>query len=230
MVRRLWLFGLILGVPIAGFLAAFVTTASMDRQVRAALREQVPDATPQELAAVTLAGLCEDSRVELSESCGTSDNVQLLSSGSVVTGIAGVTLVLALWLMGLMARADRTLLLYLFKPGLYLTALAVIGLVVLHGVIATSALYYVESTLIERVHFGIILAIGLGAGYGVLTIAKNVFRLVKNASTVVLGVTVDRNNGLRLWQRIDATANCPLRTWSLGLIRISLSPKRKCGV
>ena len=30
MVRRLWLFGLILGVPIAGVLAALVTTASMD--------------------------------------------------------------------------------------------------------------------------------------------------------------------------------------------------------
>jgi len=206
MVRRLWLFGLILGVPIAGLLAAVVTTASMDRQVRAALREQVPDADPQTLAAVTLVGLCEESRAELPELCGTSDNVELLLSGSVVTGMAGLAMVLTLWLMGVMARAGRSLLLYLFKPGLYLTALAVIVLVVLHGVIATSALYYVESTLIERVHFGIILAIGLGAGYGVLTIAQNVFRLVKNASTVVIGVTVDRKNGPRLWQRIDAAA------------------------
>ena len=83
-------------------------------------------------------------------------------------GVVGLTLILVIWLAGTVARTNRWLLLYLFKPGLYLTVLILVGLILVHAAVAMAALYYGESILTGRVHVFVIGAIGLGALIGML--------------------------------------------------------------
>ena len=59
MVRRLWLFGLILAVPVVGMLVSMGVQWKFDSQLRAAAKQQVPDATPARLAAITFADVCQ---------------------------------------------------------------------------------------------------------------------------------------------------------------------------
>ena len=46
MVRRLWLFGLILGVPLIGVLASSGVQWKFNSELRAAAKQQAPDADP----------------------------------------------------------------------------------------------------------------------------------------------------------------------------------------
>jgi Zn-dependent protease with chaperone function len=80
-------------------------------------------------------------------------------------------------------------------------------LILAHAVIAIAAVYYGESALVNRVHFGIILVIGLGAFAGVVAVARNAFAIVKKAETLAIGKAVSRQEAPRLWQRSDEVAH-----------------------
>jgi hypothetical protein len=92
--------------------------------------------------------------------------MNLMSAGAVGAGALGLVLLLAIRVTGSIARKRRRLLLYLFKPGLYLTAVVLIVLVMIHAALAITAIYYGESALIRRIHIGIIAAIGLAPWVG----------------------------------------------------------------
>lgn len=101
----------------------------------------------------------------------------------------------------------RALLASIFGPGLYLTILVLIGLVVVHAAVAIGAIYYGESALVNRIHVGIILAIGAGAAFGVLAMIRSTFSIIKKAQTFVIGRSVTREEAPNLWAHIDATAD-----------------------
>lgn len=206
-MSRAWLFGLVLGVPLLGLAVAEGIQAHFNSQLRSVLREQMPDADPTVLSHVTIDHLCDERAVELRDICATNDNLNLMSIAAVSAGAVGLVLLLGIWVGGSLARSNRRLLLYVFKPGLYLTAIALIGLVVTHAGVAMTAIYYGESMLLGRVHVFVILAIGLGALVGVLGIARNAFALVRKAQTVVIGKTMARPEAPVFWQRIDKIAD-----------------------
>lgn len=227
MSSRTWLFGLILAVPLLGFAVAEGIQAHFNSELRSALREQFSDADPAAISQVTLDGLCEEpSEVfpEFRTICATNDNLNLMSSASIAAGAIGLFLLAGIRFAGLIARSKRSLLLYLFKPGLYITALALIGLVLVHASITITAIYYVQSVFLVRVHIWNVLGeilregwgmditllaiggIGLGALFGVLAIARNSFSLVRHAQELVIGETISRDKASSLWSEVDEIA------------------------
>ena len=129
-----------------------------------------------------------------------------MSAGALGAGALGLVLLLAIRVAGSAARNRRRLLLYLFKPGLYLTAVILVVLVLIHAALAIGAIYYGESALIGRIHIGIIAAIGLGALGGVIVIARNMFSLVRKAQTFVIGVNLPHSGAPQLWTRVEEIA------------------------
>lgn len=172
MVSRAWLFGLLLAVPLIGFGVAEAIQGYFNSELRSVLRREYPRATEQQLTQVTVDRLCEDPPPELREFCGTNSNLNLMSRAALGAGGIGLSLLLLIGLAGVLARNNRNLLVALFTPGLYLTAVVLIGLILVHAAVAMGAIYYGESALIGRIHVGIIAAIGLGALAGVLAIAE----------------------------------------------------------
>jgi len=208
MVRRRWLFGLILTVPLVGLLVSQGIQAYSNSQLRSALRQNAPDANPDLIAGATLSNLCAvDSSVELAELCSHHANIVLLGTTSVWTAVAGITMVALIWLAGVVTRSDRRLLVVVFRPGLYITAIVVVGLVVVHAGIAMAAIYFGESAVSNRIHAGIILAIGLGAALGVWSVARSILGIFKNVSTTVVGLRVGWQQAPQLWKCITELAS-----------------------
>lgn len=207
MVNRIWLIGIILGVPIIGFGVSEGIQAHFNSQLRTAIFSNYKDADPQKVAKATLDDFCDENRSGIADICRTNDILNLMSMAAILSGGFGIFLLLCVRIAGVIARSNRHVLLWTFKPGLYITGLVLILLVIIHAGIAMGAIYYGESILIGRIHVFIIGAIGIGALVGVAAIGRNTFSLVTKAKTFAIGKSVDRDEQPELWNHVDTIAD-----------------------
>jgi Zn-dependent protease with chaperone function len=197
---------LILGVPLIGFAVSSGIRAHFDSELRAAAIKQVPDADRTKIAALTVAQLCETPDTDTADMCQTDANLGVMRTASLASGVVGLGLLSLIAFAGLVAQSNRTLLLWLFRPGLYFTAFAITGLILAHAIIAIAVIYYGESALVNRIHFGIILAIGLGAIAGVAAVARSAFGIVQKAETIAIGKAVSFEEAKALWHQAAQVA------------------------
>lgn len=207
MIKKTWLFGIILVIPILGFVVAEGIQIYFNSELHSTLRELYPQTDEASISQMTIDRLCENPIPELQEICSTNENLNLMSISALGAGTVGITLLLIIWFAGIISRSNRKLLLIIFKPGLYLTAIILIGLILVYAALAMGAIYYGESMLIRRIHIGIIAVIGFGALSGVLVVAKNTFSLLKKAQTFVIGINILRNDAPKLWKQVEDIAN-----------------------
>lgn len=207
MPQRIWLFGLILGIPLIALSVAKGIQAYYNSEIRSAIQKQVPNADPSVVSTATIDRLCEEHTAELNEICSTNDNLNLMTAAALGAGAGGLFLLFVIKLAGSLARTNRKLVLYLFRPGLYLTAIVLMGLVLVHAGMAIAAIYYGESVLFGRIHIFIIGGIGVGALAGVAEIWRNTFSVVQRAQTFVIGKAVPRTEAPDLWKRVDELAD-----------------------
>lgn len=206
MVSRAWLFGLLLIVPLIGFGVAEAIQAHFNAELRSVILKEYPKISEQQLAQITVNRLCESQSREFRDLCSTNSNLNLMSRAALGSGAVGLALLLLIRMAGALVRNSRNLLVALFRPGLYLTALILIGLILVHAAVAMAAIYYGESALIGRIHVGIIAAVGIGALAGVLAIARGTFSLVRKAQTLVIGKTLTRDQAPLLWKQVEGSA------------------------
>lgn len=207
MGKRMGLLLMVVGIPAFGFWAANGCQDLLDSQLRDAMRKEYSTVGEERISSVSLASLCERPRFGDQDLCTTFGTLQLMKEASLASGGAGLALLVLIWGAGRIARNRRRLLLYVFKPGLYLTALVLIGLVITYAAIAMGAIYYGESLLVGRVHVFLIGAIGLGAFGGVGAIATNALRVVQKAKTTAVGTPVSRNETPALWETVEELAD-----------------------
>jgi len=109
------------------------------------------------------------------------------------TGALGLLLTGFIAFAGYIVRSSRSLLLALFQPGLALTILALMVLVILHAALAMVSIYFVMLSIStdQSVPTGLfaylIAMVVVGAIIGIGTLIRNSFSIVKRASTVVVG-------------------------------------------
>lgn len=130
MLRRSWLFGVVLVIPLIALAVAKATQGRLDSDVRLTLSKQFPDADPGRVAAITAAQLCEVSHAALRDLCWTDASLDWIIVSAMVAGLGGIAWLFVIRVSGAVARRSRFLLLRLFKPGLYLTALVLMLLIV----------------------------------------------------------------------------------------------------
>lgn len=187
--RVMLLLALLLAVPVVGYTVAELVQSRDDDQLREVLREEFSDAPPERIDVFTVT------------------NLNLMRNASFWSALVGVGMLLLIKLAGTGAKTNRTLLLVIFRPGLYVTALVLVGLVLVHAALAIGIIYYGESALFNRVHVGLIGLIGLGAALGAFGIMRHTFTILAKAETVVVGTALSRHDAPRLWQAIDDTAH-----------------------
>ena len=206
MVSRLRLFVLVLAIPIVGLVASGRIQAYYNSQLRSAARAEVPDLHSETLSHLTLDGICKTADPRLEGICADNRNLKLIYGGAVGAGGIGLMMILSIRLAGAAAQRNRRLLLIFFKPGFYLTAVLLVGLVLVNAAVAMATLYYTELVLFERVHPFIILAVGAGAFLGITAMISNLFSLVRKAETSVIGKGVSREEAPALWQKVEEIA------------------------
>lgn len=200
---------ILLAVPLVAFIAGRGIEWKLDSTLRTALLQQFPDKAA-DISRASVSAWCSQPDVRhdtnVSDVCELSDNMQLVKSGAVIAAALGVALLVAIKVAGKLSKGSRILLLVLFAPGLHITMLVLSVLMVLHAALGMAAIYYGESALIGRVHYGIMLALGLGALWGVLSVVRAQFSTVRKATTVVLGKKLPRENHPKLWQFVNELA------------------------
>ncbi len=207
MARRAWLFALLLAVPLIAFTVSAGVQGHLNSQVRSAIRTEYPTADPGRIAVLTVEQLCTAAFTgALSEICDTNSSLNLMQQAAVTASIVAIALIVAIWFSGQLAQNNRLLLVYLFRPGLYLTVLVLTGLVITHAGLAMATIYFGESALVNQVHVGLILAIGIGAAIGVFAMVQSSFSLIRTAQLTVIGRTIGRTDSPELWSRIEAAA------------------------
>jgi Zn-dependent protease with chaperone function len=207
MKQKFWLFGLILVIPILGFITSQAIISYTNSEVRKSISINYPDADPIKVSQITAEKLCKDDKSGIEELCEQNSNLVILRSASISTGIVGLFLLFLIKLSGKLAQKNRLLLLTIFKPGLNATGLALIVLVILHSCIAMASIYYAESALTNRIHVFVIGGIGLGALYGIVAISKNAFSLIRNAQSYAIGLIVKEDEQEQLWKHINEIAD-----------------------
>jgi len=118
----------------------------------------------------------------------------------------GLLLLLLIHIAGRVARNNRTLLVFLFTPGLYLTALVLIGLIILHAAIAIVTLFYISVVFPELPYPRIILALSVGALIGVIAMIRGLFSTIRKARTFVIGKSLRREHAPDLWMLVEEAA------------------------
>jgi Zn-dependent protease with chaperone function len=207
MIKRMFfLLAMLVAVPGVGYTVAQMVQSHNDSQLQAILKQQYPNAPQERIRAVTVDTLCSASSPSAEDICTTNNNLNMMREASLCAALAGLAMLVFIKLAGIVSKSNRTLLLVVFRPGLYLTALVLVGLVLVHATIAIGIIYYGESALVDRVHVGIIAAIGIGAALGAFTIVRHTFAILHKAQTVVIGTELSREKAPRLWQTIDDTA------------------------
>jgi Zn-dependent protease with chaperone function len=197
---------ILLAVPLIAFIAGRGVEWKLDATLRRALLQQAPE-KPAEISQVSVSSWCSlpDIRSDagIADVCDLSDNMQLVKLGAVIAAVLGIFLLVAIKMAGQLSKRSRNLLVLFFAPGLHLTMLILSVLMVLHATLGMAAIYYGESALIGRVHYGVMLGLGIGALWGVIAVIRAQFSTVKKATTVVLGKKLLREKQPKLWQFVE---------------------------
>jgi Zn-dependent protease with chaperone function len=117
-----------------------------------------------------------------------------------VAAVWGVALIVLIGAGGAAAANSRALLVALFRPGLYLTAVSLVVLVLAHGGITIAVVLRFHRSV------GLVLAVGAGALVGVTAIIGSIFTAVRKAEIHVIGVTVLPDAAPRLWNHVREIA------------------------
>lgn len=205
--RLLILVAFVLGVPVVAYATVAAIKAHDNGELQGLMLRDYPDLTPAHLQQFTVDRLCQVPDATTVEICGAYEVLNMMSIAAVWTAAVGLGLLLLIWVAGRLSRNDRTLLLVLFRPGLYLTAAALIGLVLAHGALAMGALYFGEATFVGRVHIGLLALIALGAAAGAILIARHAFAIVGATQTLAVGTEIGRTDSPELWRVVDETAS-----------------------
>ena len=126
-----------------------------------------------------------------------------LKTGSMISAIVTVILLLSFKLLALIAGKSRFRITLIFPPLVFIALIVLAGQVVVQGVILTYGAYVAESYAINRVHFILIGGIGLGAFLGALSIMTATSKLIKKQSHFAKGNEIDLQTHPKLFSLIE---------------------------
>lgn len=199
---------ILLAIPVIAIFAAGLIDWKLDSVLRQSLVEAFPDRAG-DIQYVTASSICNRAslRSEMPEMCDMVDVAVYMRLGAEWAVAIALGLLGGIYIAGRAARRNRLLLLTLFAPGLHLTMFLLSGLIVLHAALAMTALYFTEALLIERVHSGILLSIGLAGLVGIASLIHAQYRSLHRAVSVEVGKSLAHTEYPQVWQFVGEVAS-----------------------
>lgn len=179
---------------------------NMDLSLRRVLLEKYPEASVQ-ISDISVSAVCNDYQIrEKLTICNISDNVEFMKNGAITALIISACLLIAIKIAGKIVEGSRILLLFIFKPGLYLIMVILSFLVILQAILGMMAVYYGGLILIGRIHIFAILGLGIAALWGVLLIIRASFSTIKKATITVLGKKLKKEEQPKIFNFVEDVA------------------------
>jgi Zn-dependent protease with chaperone function len=208
MLDRLKLFGIMLAIPLIGYLVLWWVASKQENDWHRALEQTIKNVPADRLDIYSLHEACGNADLagKLDDVCSAFSNVGTIRTLALWAGIVSLLFPLMVILAGILCKANRSLLLRIFAPGLYLSNLVVSALVLVEGAVLMGTIYYGEPALLGRIHYGYMLLFGFAALAGAFSIIRAMFGLVKRAKTVVVGHSLKLGEYPQLWQFVNGLA------------------------
>lgn len=185
---------LLVAIPVFGFLVSNWVLSDLNKEIASS----GGDYTVSQLCTPEVLSQAAD----LKPMCDEIAPILWMKTGSIISAIIAILLLLSFSLFASIAGKSRTRIAKIFPPLVSITLFILAGLVVLQGVILTYGAYVAESYAIQRVHFFLIGAIGLGALVGGLSLISSSFKLAKKQTHSVLGKKLDSSKHPNLFALI----------------------------
>lgn len=199
--RRRWLELLfwILVLPIVAFAVGQGVHIKYQGDLISVVEESIGrPLTTEERASVTIDAYCADPQSEGDSVCTDLTIATSMEIISVVAVVVGLLLLGFIAYASRAARADRNVLLRLFRPGLRITLVGLVVLVVADGVLAAGTAYLALGVFMGRIAPFLLLAIAAGAAIAAFGIIRAVTRISQRATSSALGRRVDATTQPRL--------------------------------
>ncbi len=206
----------LLAAPILALAVSFLCERKLDAELRESVAAERTDMTAAEIRETVnvrrLLALTGDSQLELDPVRAQIGHFDLMRVGAFA--MIGIVLLYhaSLWGAGRLAVRDRSLLLRVFKPGFYVSAVLLALTTVVNAALLMASIYYGESYLLGVIHPKIILLIGLGAVFGAFAIVRSALASRTRAESEVFGKALPEAEHPRIWREVRALAE---RTGSL---------------
>ena len=199
---------LMVAVPAVAFGVAHGLLVHHEGVWQETLARHRPDLDAAARASATLVWACRQPgfRQESPRVCAFERGLDVMRAGAAATAAAGLAWLALIALAGRCARHNRSLLLAVFGPGLRLTIVFLIALVATQAALAIAALYLLESSLVQRVHLGVLAGIGAAALVGIASLARASLSVVQTATTTVVGRRLTEQEHPAVWAFVRDTA------------------------
>lgn len=201
----------LLAVPLFALTVASLLREEADSNLKANIHVGSPETSDPSFHKITVASLCHGEIPDVLRTTCEQDRVQrTLGVCAVAVGAAGVAWASLTALAGRLAQRRRDLLL-VFKPGLYLTGIAVIVLLAMHAALLVSAMVLAGVQIFGEVYphlLAMMAAVALSVVIGIAgMIGKAFFTVRKTRSLLfVLGEPLSRDQAPGLWALVDDVA------------------------
>lgn len=208
MKQKLILIALIGVIPFVGYLVGLYVQSDFEGQWLKVVQKELgaKGEAAVKSGQLSLNWYCATPGGSKEGACDTYHNVLLLQDASIWALIAGFTLLIAIFAAARFASANRNLLVALFSPGIKLVLFVLFVLIIVQEAIATYGVYIFEATVVHRVHFFIVGAIGLGAVIGAFTMIRAGLSISRRASSLVMGKSLPREEQPKLWEFVTNLA------------------------
>ena len=200
MGKIIWIVVLFLGVPAGIF---FLLDNALSSQEHEWYESILKDYPPEIHQRYTLSFVCYSpevgKKVDLSTVCKPYKNTRHLRAIALGTAAAPVLYSLVLVALCFRCRADRTLLIRIFRPGIYASTILVATLLLLQWLLFSGLFYgFGFGRLAGDDYFWIVL-LGVVAVVGAFFIVRPILTGVPRAKTTVVGVQLKENEYPRIW-------------------------------
>lgn len=197
-----------LAIPIVSFFTSQALQSHDNAELRTGLMQGKDGLTQAQASQISLSRACQvpGFRKQAQDACERQDHLEWMAIVAIISGGIGFGTVLLIAFIGIVSRLSRVMLFISFAPGLLITVLALSSTSLLNAGLAAATLYYGESALIGRIHFGIIAVLGVTGFYGAFIIIVKSFGALRRAKTFVVGRLIKADSSQRLWAFVADTA------------------------
>jgi Zn-dependent protease with chaperone function len=185
---------LLVAIPMFGFLVSIWVLSDINKDIA----NEGIDFSARELCSPQMLAQSPDFK----PFCNEVAPIFWMQTGSVISAVVAVLLLLSFTFFASIAGKDRTKVAKVFPPLVSVTLVVLAVLVVVQGAILTYGAYLAESYAIQRVHYYLIGGIGLGALIGGLSLIASSSKLGKKQVHSVLGKKLDPGEHRKLFSLV----------------------------
>jgi Zn-dependent protease with chaperone function len=202
-------------VPTAGIIVSNIISNSYQKEYELTILEVIKEKKGIDLSnnhdflyKMNLNNLCKEKNLDATFSaiCNEFNGIKYLNYVSIAILMFTAVILLLISLLGEISRNNRSLLFYIFRPGLVLSQICSVILIAANAGILIFSIYYAELFYLERVHFILLGSVGLIAVIAIWSVLIKTLVPLKSPEMRIFAKILHKDEQPLFWDLIQSVA------------------------